>query len=192
MTKRELAAFFLKLLGIYAIIQSLPLLIYISSFLGFPGDRSNEFYNVWMFISLSMPFLLTIVTAIVLLRYSRSLSSFIVKEDEDVKLSTAHSLEDFQAIGFSIVAVLVFLLAVNRIFQFIISLWYITSENTLEPTKSAYIRNAWQSGISVVVQVGLAIILFLRARGLANVWRSIQVGRYKKIEDVEQNTPGKS
>jgi len=189
MTKRELTALVIKLLGVYAIVQSLPLLGNISSFIGAPGYRDSEFFNPWIFIGLLMPFVLMMVAGIILLGYNWSLSFFIVKEDNDVKLSTILSSEDIQAIGFSIVAVLVFLTAIPRFFQFIMSLWYYATEHTGGIRGSTFVVVILRSGLSVVVQFGLSIILFFRARGLANLWRRIQVGKYVKIEDAEQNTP---
>ncbi len=185
MTKRELGAFVLKLLGVYAIIQSLPLLGFISSVLVVPRYQSDNLFSRWMFIGISTPFILTAIAGIVLLRYSRSLAFFIVKEDDNVELSTTLSSEDIQAIGFSVAAVLVFLLAIPQLSQFITSLWYAATEGR----ESIFVRLALQAGLSAVVQFGLAIILFFRARGLANLWHRIQVGKYVKVENAKQNVP---
>jgi hypothetical protein len=60
MTKRELAAFILKLLGVYVIIRSLPLLQYLGTLLGMRAYESEEISRrAWMYVSLSIPFALT-------------------------------------------------------------------------------------------------------------------------------------
>lgn len=188
MTKRELAAFVLKLLGVYAIIRSLPLFMYISLMLATLGQENGEMARrFWMQVCMSVPFVLSAIAAVVLLTCNRGLSAVVVREDSDAKLSTSLSGNDIQAIGFSIVAVLVFLSAIPGLVKFIGSLYYVVSQP--EGARSRFLRIAWQSGLSVALQLVLASVLFFRARGLANLWRRIQVGKYVKIEDVEQSAP---
>ncbi|MGD2094273.1 MAG: hypothetical protein PVH77_04615 [Phycisphaerales bacterium] len=185
MTKRELAAFILKLLGVYAIIQSLTLRQYISLMLASLGrGNDNVFRLAWVFLCTSVPFALMLVIAIILLARNRRLVSTLVKEDGPTGLGTSLSSQEIQAIGFSIVAVLVFLLAVPKLVQFFVALWYIQSAG-FEGVRPGLVRNAWQSGLSVAVQLTLAVLLFFRGRGLANIWRRIQVAKYEKIEESE-------
>jgi hypothetical protein len=44
-----------------------------------------------------------------------------------------------------------------------------------------------QHGIPAAIQCGLAVVLFFRARGLANIWHRIQIARYKRIDEAEQS-----
>lgn len=182
MTKHELAAFVLKLLGIYAIIRSLPLLYYLAVVLGTLGYENNETPGqLWMYAAMSIPSALTAIAGIILLACSQSLARVIVKKDGAATLSTSLGGEEIQSIGFSIVAVFVLLSAMPQLVQFITNLWYIVSRAEPERARPQFIRSAWQSGLSVVVQCGLASVLFFRARGLANLWRRIQIARYVKI-----------
>ena len=191
MTKRELAAFVLKLLGVYAIIQSLPLFMYVSSMLATLGQENGDMAGrFWMQVCMSVPFVLSAIAAVVLLTCNRGLAAVVVREDSDAKLTTSLSGNDIQAIGFSIVAVLVFLSAIPDLVEFIVNLYYIGSQP--EGARFRFIRLAWQSGLSVTLQLVLASVLFFRARGLANLWRRIQVGKYVKIEDLEQSAPHES
>jgi hypothetical protein len=193
MTKRELAAFVLKLLGVYVIIRSLPLLQYLGGMLAMLAYESDEISRqVLTYVGMSIPFTLTALAGVVLLTCSRSLAAVIVREDEGAKLSTSLRGEDVQAIGFSVVAVFVFLSAMPQLVQFITSLWYIAytaSRDVSERGMWRFTSSAWQSGLSVAVQCALAGLLFFRARGLANVWRRIQVGRYVETEDAEHSSP---
>ncbi len=186
MTKRELAAFALKLLGIYAIIHSLPLLPYISLMLRMLRLGSDEIYRkLWMYLSMSVPFALMAAIAVVLLTCSRGLASVLVKEDGPAGLGTSLHPQEIQAVGFSVVAVLVFLLAMPKLVQFIMSFWYIQSAAKFEGARPRLIINVWESGLSVAVQLTIAILLFFRSRGLTNFWRRIQVAKYEKIEESE-------
>jgi hypothetical protein len=186
MSKRELAEFILKLLGVYAIIHSLPLFLYISLIFGSIGRDSNEASErVWMYLCMSVPFALTLVAAIVLLTCSHKLASALVKEDGPTGLTTSLSSQEIQTIGFSIVAVLVFLLAIPQLVQFSVTIWRILtlSATEFEGARSVFVRNAWQSGLSFAIQLTLAVLLFFRSRGLTNLWRRIQIAKYEKIEE---------
>jgi hypothetical protein len=114
----------------------------------------------------------------------------LVKDDDDAKFTTSLRAEVIQAIGFSVVAVLVFLLALPHLAQLIGDLWFIASPRGSEGQTSRFVINAWQHGLSFAVQCGLAIVLFFRARGLANLWHRVQAGKYVKVEDVEPGGPG--
>jgi len=187
MTKRELAELILKLLGVYAIIQSLPFfepligllrgLVYGSERV--PGDVSAS-------LTMSIPFVLTAGAGIILLAWSGSLSRVLVKDDGDAKLTTSLCAEEVQAIGFSVVAVLVFLLAVPQLAKFIGYVWFIASLRNSRAPMTGHVMSMWQNGLSFVVQCGLAIVLFFKARGLANLWHRIQAGKYVKVEEAEQ------
>jgi hypothetical protein len=186
MTKRELAEFVLKLLGVYAIIQSLLLLQYISLMLASLGrENDNVFRLAWVFLCTSVPFALMLVIAIILLTRNRRLASVLIKEDGLAGLGTSLSLQEIQAIGFSIVAVLVFLLAIPKLLRFFTTLQYILSITEFERSRPRLIINVLESGFSAAIQLTLAILLFFRSRGLTNLWRRIQVARYEKIEESE-------
>lgn len=178
MTKRELTALILKLLGVYAIIQSLPHfqpLIRLLRGLVYESERVQN--QVSRSLTMSIPFALLAGTGIILLTNSRSLAYLLVKDDSDAKLATTLRAEEVQAIGFSIVGVLVFLLAVPRLAQFIGYAWFIASLRTSQASVVPFVATMWQNGLSFVVQCSLAIVLFFRARGLANLWHRIQAGK---------------
>ena len=186
MTKRELAAFTLKLLGVYAIIRSLPFLQHIFGIMfEIHGYDQTEIVRRFFMSMISLfPFVLTAGAGVLLFICNRYLASVIVKEDGDMKLSTSLDSDDIQGIGFSVAAVIIFLLAIPRLAYLILFLSYALLISVNDGERLSYIRSAWQSGLSFALQCGLAIVLFFRARGLVNIWRRIQVGKYAKIEDA--------
>lgn len=182
MTKRELAAFILKLLGVFTIIQSLPWLAYISMMIGSLGRDSS---SAWTYFCMSIPFLMALAITFILLTRSHRLASALIKEDGPSGLTTSLSPQEIQALGFSVVAVLVFLLAIPRLTQFCLTLWQVMSIVEFQNAKLSLIKSAWQSGLSVVIQFALSILLFFRARGLANFWHRIQIAKYEKIKNPD-------
>lgn len=178
MTKRELTALILKLLGVYAIIQSLPFLQPLTRLLrGLVYESERVHSQVSASVTMSIPFVLMAGAGIILLTNSRGLACVLVKDDGDAKLTTSLRAEEIQAIGFSIVAVLVFLSALPRLAQFIGCVWFMASLRSSQAPMAGFVMSMWQSGLSFAVQCGLAIVLFFRARGPANLWHRIQAGK---------------
>jgi hypothetical protein len=176
MTKRETTIIVLKLLGVYAIIEAIPLLQYFWGFIGLIGrTRTGIPQQAWLYLGTGMPFLLMAVAAFLLLTRSERIAALLIKEDGPVSPTTSLSGRDVQAIAFSAVGVLVFLQSMPKLCQLVMNLWYLRSQYIKGqlPT-DRLVDNAWQLGIAVGLQCGLAVILFLRAKGLANLWHRIQ------------------
>ncbi len=186
MTKRELAAFILKLLGVYALIQSLPVLQGFAAMVFFLQSDGTAFDVLATFVISVVPFLLLALAGVALLLFSDRLARIIVGRDGDAAVCSAIHGVEFQAIGFSVVGVLVALLAVPRLVQSLGNAWLLRSQDWPD----SMVRRTWLAGVSIAVQLGLALVLFLRARGLANLWHRIQTARYVKAESVEDAAPG--
>ena len=193
MSKREFTSVIVKLLGIYAIIQSLPLLQPLGTLLGVISRVSDDFpHQAWLYVGMSVPFLLVVIVAILLLVCSGKIARFIIKDDGDLSLLSPLSSRQFQAICFSAVGVFVFLGALPQLSRLFMHLWqvfqlkkqYANGQFTQRPLISTCL-----AGIPVAIQCGLAIILFFRSTGLANLWHRIQIARYVKVEQAE---PGDS
>lgn len=178
MTRHELASFALKLLGIYALIKSLPLIQHLGGALGMLGsDQGRDMVGFWTFVGLLIPLVLTALVGGLLLAFSRDLAPRLMGEDKPLGLSSALSAEDVQAIGFSVVAVLIFLGAIPQLTHVIVYWSYVASRSSLEPVRRQMAWSIWQSSLSGGIQLTLAIVLFLRPRGLSNLWRRLQPGK---------------
>lgn len=172
MTKREITAIVLKLLGVYAILQAIPLLQYLWGFIAMVvRDRSEVLEQAIYFLGMGISFLLMVVAAFLLLVRSERIAGLLVREDGPVSQTPTLSGPEVQAIAFSVVGVAVFLHAVPKLCQLVLNLWYLRSRNL--PT-DGLVESTWHLGAAVAIQCGLAAILFLRARGLAHFWHRIQ------------------
>ena len=121
----------LKLLGVYAIIQAIPLFQYLWGVIGLidrAGERRASAMDIlehaWVCVSMAMPFLLMAVAAFLLITRSERIAGLLIKEDGPVSLVTPLSGREVQAIAFSAVGVLVFLQAVPKLCQLFMNLWY--------------------------------------------------------------------
>jgi hypothetical protein len=192
MTKREFASIILKLFGVYTILCGLPYLqslgwILISSATDIHNISSQLVACAGMLVS----FLMAVIIGIFLLNRSDYISKVIMKDDNQVPLPCPLSAAEFQAICFSAVGVFVFLdMAIPLFTRFITDMWYLSRQYSADdPTRQAeVIKTMWQKGIVAVVTSGLAVILFFRAKGLADFWHRIQIARYVKIEDANSQS----
>jgi len=185
MTRHELASFALKLLGIYAIIEALPQIQAIGGMLGvLASGQKQDLVTLWTLAGMFIPLVLMAVAGMLLLAFSRGLAPLLVGEDKPLGLSSALSGVDVQAIGFSIVAVLIFLEAIPQITQVVLNWHYVASRSPSEPVLSQIARAAWQAAVSGGIQLVLAVVLFLRARGLTNLWRRLQAGKYVRVNEA--------
>lgn len=189
MSKREFTSVILKLLGIYTIIEALFLLqgLGVLPLLSMIASGSDDIgRGAWLYVAMFVPFGLFVIVAILLLACSGNIARFIIKDDGDVSLPGPLSGREFQAICFSVVGVLVFLLGIPRLSQLFTYLYYLISQyGSGQIVQGQLVTRALQVGISVAIQCGLAIILFFRAKGLVNFWHRIQITRYVKIEEAE-------
>lgn len=185
MTKQEFVSICLKLLGVFAIIESLPLLQHLTMIISMLGDDAPK--RIWMFIGLMVPFLLVFTAGVFLLRSSEKLGAALVREDDTLGTGSSLHSKDIQAVAFSVVAVLVFLLAVPRLIHVISNIWILLSMEPPSHMRNSLVVNTWQMAITAAVQMGLATFLFFRSQGLVNFWRRIQTSRYVKAGDAEPN-----
>jgi len=187
MTKHELASFTLKLLGIYAIIESLPLFQFFGGLAyALQLDRSGPVADFWPSLIMLMPLLMVAAVGVVLVAFSRNLAPLLVGKDGPLGMSSVLTGHDVQAIGFSIVAVLIFLRALPQMGQAYWAVFDAFSRRYSEPASGRIVQNFFRYGIPAVIQLVLAVVLFLQARGLSDLWHRIRIGRYGSVEDAEQ------
>jgi len=191
MTKHELASLVLKLLGIYAIIESLPLLQPLAGLASLPSDPAEASMYRWTLVGVLLLFLIMVLVGVLLLAYSRDLALRLMEEDQPLNLSSTLTASDVQAIGFSLVGVLIFLRALPDLTQGIWGWLYLIAQNRTHLYRGPMPRSTWPHLLSAAIQLVLAVVLFLRAQGLAHLWHRIQTGRYVSGEDAGQSkTPG--
>ncbi len=187
MTRHELASFALKLLGIYALIEALPLfqslggLVYVLR-----SDGPQAATQAWVYVIMLIPLLLMAAAGAVLLVFSRDLAPRLVGENNPLSIPSVLTGRDVQAIGFAIVAVLIFLHAIPQIGQAIWTGYYAVSRHLSEPVSGRMRQDFWRYGVPAVIQLVLAVVLFLQARGLADLWHRIRAGGQAKTGNAGQ------
>jgi len=188
MTKRQFSEMVLKLLGVYVLLQALSLVYMLGIIIdSFMTPKSEWHMNVHKLLSFLGPFVLISIVAIFLLTRSQWIAMLLFREDSKLNLGTALSSRDVQAVIFSAVGILVFLNTLPRLVQIIASPLLFARD-----LRGFDMRNLLAPGglirlLGTLAKAGLGIMLFFRARGLANFWHSIQTARYEKIIEIPNN-----
>ncbi len=175
MSRRELAAFVLKMLGVYALIESLPWIQHIGQLvmtfrqgLG-PTERTDA---IVMSLSVMSPFLASGLIGVVLVCFSRSLAWIIVGGDGDARIVTVVKARHVQAIGFSVVAAMVALQAMPIVLRLTWTLWYLYQDDRGGGGYAGMVKRACELSLSASVQMGLAGVMFFGSRGIAKAWHT--------------------
>ncbi len=189
MKKREFCIIILRMLGIYAIIRAIPIVQHLSFLFSMDSYDILEIQRpLWFYVGNVAPSLLYVCVIILLLIRSDSIARLIIKDNGITTFASSLSSKELQAISFSIMAIVIFLLGLPNLSNFTISLWEISNKHfNNKEFEASLIRGTWRTGISVVIQYGLAVYLFFGSKGLANFCHRIQIARYVKINDVETN-----
>jgi hypothetical protein len=189
MTKQELAAFILKLLGIYALLESLPLLENIGNIVVLSEasrvvlEGSGYQLTISMYLGICIPFALTAIAGALLLTRSKWIAMLLFRTDRNVDLVTSLKVGELQMIGFSIVGVLVFILALSDLGRLIQNLVAMSAAEYAQPWPDKMRVSTLSTCAVAIVQIVIAMALFFRSKGLSNLWKRIQSGRYAKIEN---------
>ena len=148
MSREDVATLALKLLGVYFLAGAIP-------FLGhFVTTLRSEHVLV-----LLVPFLLTVVVGVLLICAARRLGRVLTGDTGAPGVAGSLSVSDWQSIAFSAIGVSLFVHGLPQL----------GSLARFDPG-----RSIWPYVVAPAIQIVVGIVLFLRAKGLANVWRRLQ------------------
>ncbi len=187
MTGSQIASLSLKLIGIISIIQAIPILKDLSSYFIFKGsnfiepDKFPPNYN-YLLIGILSSIGLLILFGSCLIIYSDTLGKKIVKEDNDTKISTNISATDLQAIAFSVIGVVMIVMAIPHLVKIATNVQALKMAGDEYPGKSIT-AGTWAYAIGLSVQVIIGTLLFFGSRGLSSLWYFFQKSR--PLKDVQ-------
>ncbi len=183
MSLRGIASLGFKLLGIFVIVQAVPLLQDIGIFLGSIESLASTNVNIAvLIISAILPVGLLIGIGCGLLIFSSKLASRLITPDTEGPRDPSADSEDIQAVAFSVIGVLVFVLAVPKLFQ-IGANYYGIKQMGQYARAELFWRGTWVHVIGLLVQLLIGLGLFLGARGLSNFWQRLQTTRPMRGRD---------
>lgn len=183
MKTRELASLALKLLGVYAVIEALPLLQYLQYVLAVIDQAGQRDSGVqpWTAVLGLGPLLLMAGTAFLLLTRSDGLARMLVPEDREMATGGL-SGQEIQTIAFSVAGAMVFILGLPALLQVILRLTILgPAYYGNRQSADSWFVSMVLAGLGPFLQCVLGIVLFFRSRGVANFWHGLQSARYVKV-----------
>lgn len=181
MTKRETTSLLVKLMGIYCLVQFAPSLVYVLGYI------AQVYRVVWWqgLLMLLFAFLVPSVwigLCILVIRKSDSIAKRLYREDSDASQLTSLGFQEVQTLGYNFIGLL---LLVQSFPQIVSLLTSIKAQQVYVPqywTKAGFYLNTLPRLLSFLTQFILGWILFLKPKGLANLWQKSQVMKYERVK----------
>jgi len=177
MNQHQIASLSLKLLGIYAIIEAIPLLRELSQVFAWRGStvqmESGPFQTNLILLGILVSFSLLLFLGFFLIFFSNSLAKRMSSKNEVISESTELTPKNIQSIAFSVVGLVMIVIAIPDLVQLAANLEGLKSAGS-EAIKKDISIGTWVYSIGLAVQFIIGVLLFLGARGLASCWYFFQ------------------
>ena len=173
MTKREVVSLLIKLMIVYAMLQFVPSLLYVIGLMSFihesptPGQAALH-----ILVSLIIP-LFWIGIFVLILRFNQRIAALIVPNDGDCGTLVSLSFNDIQTLGYNFIGLLLIVQSFPQLIQFISTIRFERNMDALARDITLF-RRVLPQLFAFLFQFILGLALFLRARGLANLWEKLQ------------------
>jgi Na+/H+ antiporter NhaA len=173
MTQNQIASLSLKLLGIYSILEAIPILRELSQVFAWRGLRiemeSGPPDTDLLLIGILMSVGLLLLIGFCLIIFSQALAKQMVSEGETKDSLTELSAKNIQSIAFSIVGLVMIVIAIPHLVQLAANLQGLKKAGD-EMRKQSISIGTWAYSIGTAVQFVVGILLFLGGRGLSSLW----------------------
>lgn len=169
MTKQELAQIALKILGIYALLQSIQFITGILNVLSVRGDAPIE--RSIMVFSIVVPFLILLWAGIYLVRKTDRITSkyFPTGSIDNIEFKGGQ----VQAIAFSIIGAVLIVTTIPKLSQLGLNIYSLMGRAEELGSKFQLERDTLGFGINLLCRFILGVILFISGHSISNLWRRI-------------------
>ena len=170
MTKQELSQIALKILGIYALLESIQFISGVLNAFSFRGDAPFE--RSIMALSMVVPFLILLwAGTFLILRTNRITSRYFPSGSIDnIELKG----KQIQAIAFSIIGVVLIVTTIPRLSQLGVNIYALMGRADELGAKFQLKRETIGFGINLLIRFILGVLLFIGGDSISNLWRRIR------------------
>ena len=169
MNKQELSQIALKILGIYALLESIQLFSGVLSVFGYPEDM--PFNRFVMILSVVVPFLILVWSGLFLIRRTDKITAKYFPsgpiENSELKGS------QIQAIAFSIIGIVLIVTTIPKLSQLGMNIYALMSRAKEIGAELDLERDTIGFGINLLCRFILGVLLFISGESIANLWRRI-------------------
>jgi hypothetical protein len=173
MAQNKIASLALKLLGIYTIIETIPLLKDLAEVFAWRGSKiemvSREINTNLIFIGILATGGVLILTGLCLIRFSNALAKKMVDKNEINNSMTELSAKNIQSIAFSFVGLVMVVLAIPHLVQIAANLQALKMAGS-ETIKQNISIGTWAYSIGLAAQFIVGLLLFFGGKGLSTLW----------------------
>ena len=177
MTQNQIASLSLKLLGLYSIIEAIPLLRELWQVFAWRGSKiemeSGPLHTDLMLIGILTSFALLLLVGLCLMSFSNALAKKMTSEEKTINETTELTTKNIQGIAFSTVGLVMIVIAIPHLVQLAANYQALKSAKE-EMIKQKISVGTWAYSIGLAVQVIIGLLLFLGGRGLSTLWYFIQ------------------
>lgn len=182
MTKRETTSLLVKLMGIYCLVQFAPSLIYILGFITTIRDSQQ----IWMKLATVGTMIIFpaiwIGFCILIIRKSDSVAKRLYREDSDASQLSSLGFQELQVLGYNFIGLLLLVQSFPQIVSLLTTIKTQQVYYSSSWTKQGFYLNTLPRLLSFLTQFILGLILFLKPKGLANLWKKAQVMKYERVK----------
>lgn len=172
-----LATLVLRLMGIYCLIQSLPMLGMLGSLVIFAKASGGVSQSVALIVSI-LPGIIMLAVGVLLLIFSTRLGRMLVPEATSDSAAVAITFEQAQVLAFAVAGILILADSLPKLPHGLSTLisWAMArkEDRQFQGVYGQFGFFTLTSAAGTVLQAGLGLALFFRARGFANFWRSLR------------------
>lgn len=172
--KVDLTTIFIRLIGLYCLIQSISSLQGFTYIMGMSTTVDSP-YTITTLLSSIVPGIILVIIGIIVLAQSQRLAHLITPPPIDEQISMPINFEYFQSILFSAVGVFVFLTTIPRIFVNVSSLITLDQSfyfnNAITPK---FVRDAWFSLTGGLLQSIAGVFLFFQGKIVSGWWHRLR------------------
>ncbi|MFA6054753.1 MAG: hypothetical protein WC769_05190 [Thermodesulfovibrionales bacterium] len=177
MNQYQIASLSLKLLGIYSIIEAIPLLRELSQVFAWRGSgiqmEGGPIQTDLLLLGILISFGLLILVGICLILFSKSLARRITTKGEIITETTELTARNIQSIAFSVVGLVMIVIAIPHLVQLAANLQVLKNAGS-EAVKRDISIGTWVYSIGIAAQFIIGVLLFFGSRGLSSLWYFFQ------------------
>jgi hypothetical protein len=181
MTKRETTSLLIKLMGVYCLVQFAPSLLYVLRYI-----QAASFGPWWQRIVMLLCTVLVpaiwIAFCLIIIRSSNRIAKRFYPEDSDASQLTGLGFEDLQNLGYHFIGLLLLVQSFPQIVSLMTSVQIQQSYMSDYTSSSDFKVQMLPQLLSFLTQFLIGLVLFLRPKGLANLWKKAQAMRYERVD----------
>ena len=178
MDKQLIASLGCKFLGIYALLESIPLFGNIFQMYSFASGEPA--FGITLVLSTSIPFILMFVSAIALIVFSNRFADKMTGPKSESDLGQSVTFSEMQSIAFSVVGLVLLLLSFPKMVQVGWNIYAVKAAGD-ERNVAEIARSTWSFALSTGLQFVIGFVLFIGADLFSTLWhKAVQRLKYER------------